>query len=319
MPTQNVTGIVRNDLGTIAWEYLIGPDGQGNVGLRVLPIFTTKKKEGRYPVLPAEAFLKLQKTARAARGKYNRSDYQFGKGTYACEENGWEELLDDSERHEFGEADFESEMIATMRAMDVILRSQEVRIAAVVQDTSTMPNSSISISWNTAATAVPRSDVVGVMETMRSTYGIKPNLMTMSHQAKNDLLLTAEITDAFKYTNMIEIGSEKVQLSQLAQYFGIDEIVLTGAQKDTAKKGQSKSLSDIWTATKVGLYKVSSSRDLKNPSIGRTFLWEEDSPENVVVEQYRAEDNRSDVFRARHHSDEATIFVGAAHIMTGAR
>ncbi len=317
MPTSETTAQVRSDLGTIAWEHAISAEGRGFVGFRVLPIFSTSKKAGEYPVIKTESFLKLQKTARAPRGAYNRSDYQFGKGNYSCSEHGWEELLDDSERALYGEVDFEAEEIAVMRAVDVILRQQEQRIATKVQDTGTLPNSAVSVTWATKATATPREDVLTAKETMRSTYGIKPNIMVITEANKIDLLLTQEITDAFKYTNPIEIGGDEAQLRILAQYFGLEEVLVAGGLKDTAKKGQSKTLADIWDKTKAGLYKVSSSRDLKDPALGRTFLWEEDSPENLVTEQYRAESNRSDVFRARHNVDESFIFTGAAHILTG--
>jgi hypothetical protein len=47
--------------------------------------------------------------------------------------------------------------------------------------------------------------------------------------------------------------------------------------------------------------------DLMQPCVGRTFLWTADSPTNPIVEQYRAESNRSDVFRVRHHVSEELI------------
>lgn len=318
MPTAETTAIVRSDLGTIAWEYMVDAVNKGFIGLEVLPIFGTKKKAGAYPLLTVETFLKLQKTNRAPRATYNRSDYQFGSGNYSCDEYGWEELLDDSERELYGQVDFDAEAIAVMRAVDVLLRQQESRIATKVQDTVTLPNSAVGTIWSTSATATPRADVLGVKQTMRNTFGILPNLMTMSEEALNDLLFTNEITDAMKYTNPIEIGGREAQIRVLEMYFGIERILIAGAQKDSAKKGQAYSLADIWDKSKVGLYKVVSSKDLKDPSIGRTFLWEEDSAENVVTEQYRADDKRSDVFRARHHVGEEFIFTGAAHILTGA-
>lgn len=317
MPSPETTAIVRNDLGTIAWEYSLEAADRGFVGLSILPIFNTPKKEGEYPVITTETFLKTQKTKRAPRASYNRSDYTFGKGNYSCSEHGFEELLDDSERELYGDAQIDCETIAVLRAVDVILRQQEIRIIAKVLDTASITNSAVGISWSTAATAIPRANVMAAIEAMRSANGVKPNKMVISEKSKNDLLLTAELTDALKYTNPIELGGVAAQLRILAQYFGVDEVLVAGSQKDTAKKGQDKSLADIWTNTVCGLYSVDSSRDLKRPSIGRTMLWEGDSPENIVTEQYRAETNRSDVFRARQNVDEAFIFTGAGYLLTG--
>lgn len=317
MPSPETTAIVRNDLGTIAWEYAVEAADRGFIGLEMMPIFTTPKKEGEYPRITVESFLKVQKTSRAPRGSYNRSDYTFKKDTYSCEENGFEELLDDSERTLYGDAQIDAETIAVLRALNVVLTNQEIRIIAKLLNTGSITNSAAAIPWSTYATAVPRENVLAVIELMRSGFGIRPNRMVVSEKSKNDLLLTAEIMDAFKYTNPIQIGGVDAQVNVLAQYFGIEKVLVAGAQKDSAKRGQSKSLADLWTNTMVGFYNVSSSRDLKQPSIGRTFLWEGDSPQNVVTEQYRAESNRSDVFRVRQNTDEAYTFTGAGYILTG--
>jgi hypothetical protein len=316
MPSPETTAIVRNDLGTIAWEYSIEASQRGFVGLRIFPTFETPKKEGEYPLITVESFLKSQPTRRAPRGAYNRSDYTFKKQTFSCEEDGFEELLDDSERTLFGDAQIEAETIATLRSVDVILRNQERRTITMAIDTGAIANAAAAVLWSTAATATPRIDVLAAKEAMRSGFGIKPNIMVISDASKNDLLLTAEITDALKYTNPIELGGEEAQLRILASYFGVDEVIIADAQVDSAKKGQDKSLTDVWTNTICGLYRVSSSRDLKEPSFGRSMLWTGDSPQNIVTEQYRAESNRSDVFRARQNTDEVYTFVGAGRLIT---
>jgi hypothetical protein len=43
---------------------------------------------------------------------------------------------------------------------------------------------------------------------------------------------------------------------------------------------------------------------VKSAGLGRTFIWQADSPSPVVTEQYRDEAVRGDVFRVRHTRDE---------------
>ncbi len=318
MPSPSTAAIVRNDLGTIAWEYAAEASRSKFVGTKIMPTFETPKKEGSYPVITTESFLKAQKTGRAARAAYNRSDYTFDSQSYACVENGFEELLDDSERALYGDAQIDAEAIAVMRAVDVILRKQEQRIITMAIATASIDNAAATGgAWSVVANATPRTDVITAIEAMRSTYGVKPNLIVMAENAKNELLLTSEVTDAFKYTNPIELGGEEAQLRILAQYFGVEEVAVSSMQSDTAKKGQSLSLSDAWTETVVGLYKVSSSRDLKEPSFGRSMLWSGDGSGNLTTEQYREDAKRSDVFRARQCTDEVYTFTGAGRLITG--
>jgi hypothetical protein len=129
-------------------------------------------------------------------------------------------------------------------------------------------------------------------------------------------MLVAEIRDALKYTNPIEIGGFEAQKRIVAQYFGLDQVLVGDAIKDTAKKGQAFTIGDIWDDEYFGLFKVSSGgADLREPVVGRTFLWTADSPGLLVTEQYREEKKRSNVYRVRENLDEAFIFQGAGYLL----
>ena len=51
--------------------------------------------------------------------------------------------------------------------------------------------------------------------------------------------------------------------------------------------------------------------DLSQPCLGRTFLWTDDSPTNIVMEVYRDEAKRSNAYRARQHTGECPMYAGA--------
>lgn len=313
-PTSGTT-LQRPDLGVIAYEFYNDAPQRGFIGLEVLPLFEVPQKSMDYPKIPIEAFMKLQGTKRAARGAYNRSDYEFKTGTFACEEHGWEEALDDSEA-ELYRRFFDGEEIAVMRAVNIIMRNHEKRVAAAVQDTGNITNTSaVTTEWSTVATAVPRADVYGAKEALRLATGVIVDSMAINMTVFNNLLRCAEIIDALKYTNPLEMGSLQQQIAQLSQYFGLN-LQVAGGQYDSAKKGQSFSLADIWDDEYCLLYAKSEGMDLATPSLGRTFLWTEDSPEMLVTEQYREESARSNIYRVRHNVDEAFIFTGAGYLLS---
>jgi hypothetical protein len=56
--------------------------------------------------------------------------------------------------------------------------------------------------------------------------------------------------------------------------------------------------------------------NLKEACIGRTFLWTEDTPDNLVTEEYREEQTRSNVYRVRQNTDECFVFTGALYLMS---
>lgn len=312
----SATTIQRPDLGAIAFEYMMEASQLGFIGLQIMPLFEVPQQSADYPIIPIEALLKLQDTARAPRGNYNRSDYEFEMGTYACKEHGWEEPVDDVEAALYRRF-FDAEEVAVKRAVDIILRAQEARIAAKVFNTGNITNTAaVAIEWDTAATAVPRSDVNTAKEAMRAATGLTPNALVISHKVFSSLLVCKSITDALQYTNPLQINSEEAQRRLLSQYFGL-EVLVGNAIKDGKKKGQSYSISDIWDDEYAGLFKLSAGgQDLREPCLGRTFLWTEDSPSNTVTEQYREDKIRSNVYRIRHNVDECFIFTGAGYLLS---
>ena len=310
----SATTLQRPDLGAIAYEYNAEASQRGFIGLGLLPIFEVEEQSADYPKIPIESLIKIQDTKRAPRANYGRSDYEFETGTYACKENGWEEPVDDVEANLYRRY-FDAEEVAVKRATDILLRGQEVRIAAMMFNSGNFTVADAAIPWNTSATAVPRTNVEAGKIAMRAASGLEPNTIAMSKKVFTYLMLTAEITTAFRYTNPIEIGGMEAQKRIMAQYFGVDRVLVGDAIKDTAKKGQVFSLGDIWDDEYVGLFKVSAGgNDLREPVVGRTFLWTADSPGNIVTEQYREEQRRSNIYRVRHNVDECFIFQGAGYL-----
>ena len=310
--------VLRQDLGEVAYEYMLEAEQAGFIGTEIMPIKEVPKQKGNYPKMKVEMMFKPQGSLkRAPRTNYKRSDWKFGTGSYECEDHGFEDLLDATERALYISY-FDAEVVSTLRAMFQVLTAQEIRIADMVMDTGNITTNQAAVAaWSVAADAKPRKDVAALKTKMRNNRGIIPNVMALAKSLFDELLLTSEITDAFKYTNPIEIGGFEAQKRIMAQYFGVDKVLVGNSIKDVAKKGQTASLSDIWSTSLVGLFKITRSEDLRDPAIGRTFLWTEDSPQSLVVEEYEEPGKRSRVFRARQNVDEAFIYTGAGGLVTG--
>ncbi len=308
---------LRRDLGEVAFEYMLAAEQAGFIGTVLMPFKNVLNKKSNYPKIPIEAMFKEAELKRAPRGDYKRDDYEFSTGSYDCEEYGFEDLLDDVERELYASF-FDAEVISTQRAMDKVLRAQEKRIADMTFNTTNITtNQAATAVWSDATNATPRKDVIALKKKMRNNRGIIPNVLALAKSVFDELIETNELREALKYTNPIEIGGEDAQKRVLAQYFGVDRVLTGNAIRDTAKKGKTASLTDIWDTTLVGLFKIATGENMLEPAIGRTFLWTGDSPESVVVEEYREESKRSNVYRARQNVDEAFIYTGAGGLLTG--
>ncbi len=308
--------IIRPDLGTLAYEYALDAAQQGFIGQIVLPGFMTRLQSAAYPVIPAEAILEVGDTARAPRSAYARGDWEFDWKNYTCSENGWEEPLDDAEAAMYRDY-FDAEVVAVQRATLMVLRSQERRVAAKVMDTATFANSAATNAWNSYADADPLADVEKAKAHFRYSVGLKPNALVMDAEILRHISMCAAVMERVKYTSPNALRGQ-LTLEQLKAYFGVENIVVADAVYNSAPKGKPKQIEAIWPKDKVLLACLSSGgQDLKEPALGRTFVWEEDAPGIIVTEQYREEQTRSDVYRVRQNTGECIQFAGAGYIITG--
>lgn len=312
----SATAALRPELGVIAYEYMLEAAQRGFIGLQVLPLMEVPLQSSYYPYIPIESLLKMPDTKRAARGNYNRSDWEFGTKNFSCKENGWEELIDDNERALFSRF-FDAEVVATQRAVDIVLRAQEKRIADAVMSTGNITaTSNVGTEWSTVATCTPYADIKTAKAAMRAASGLLPNAVIMTWVAAENVLASTELRNKLQYTTPIEFMSDQQKYQVLANYFGVGRCLVGNGIYDSAKKGKTKTLTDIWDDEYVLLAVLSSGgQDLKEPCLGRTFLWTGDSPSNVVTETYRDEPKRSDVVRVRHDTDEAFVFAGAGYLL----
>jgi len=306
----------RPDLGAIASEIMRDAGKAGFIGTRVLSIFNTAVQTGEYPLITRESMLKLPETKRAPKGKYNRGGWTFDLANFACQEYGWEEPVDDVEAKKYARY-FDMETVCTRRALSIILRALEKRIADAVFNATTWTAVGVTNEWDDATNADPLGDVNTGKKAIYDATGIVPNALITAYSTFLDLGVCDQVVDRIKYTNpAVQRGEISTQL--LAQFFGVDQVLVGNAVYDSANLGQDASISAIWSNEYAMLCRISSSMDLEEPSLGRTLIWTGDSgsgEDGVVVETYRDEGVRGDVIRARHQTDEVIICEDVGYLL----
>lgn len=300
------TVIYRPDLGQVVMEYVEG--GTGTIGLELMPLFPTALQSASYPVIPKEALLELSDVSRAPRGAYNRGSWEYERGKFATVERGREEPVDDGERALLeGETNpGAADEMATRRAMGIILRAQEKRVADKLFNATNFTAHSLVNEWDDTAAATPITDVATGIAAFRSQCGMLPDALVIAWYTFQALKNNTQIVERLKYT-FPGIDINRMTSDQLAAVFNVPQVYVGGAVYNSAGVGLDATIADIWNKEYAALVKISRGMDLTQPGLGRTFLWTEDSPQNAIVEQYREEQIRSDVFRVRHNTDEALM------------
>jgi len=306
--------VPRMDLGEAVMEYV----EQENefIGTRVLPIFRTQKQKSVFPAITRESITRDADTKRATRGNYNRDGFSAKDKSYNCQEHGLEGALDDSERAMY-ETDFNAALVTTKITTRRVLQAQEKRIADVIFSTNTFNGQALytdnsASPWDSIATKVI-DQIRAAKAKVRKNCGIVPNALILSSTNIERLKANTEIVDLIKYTSR---PTDAEIRQAFADLFGIKYIFEGKAIRNTAKEGKSFVSGDIWSDNYALVALVAGDgQDLSQPGLGKTFLWVSDSPENAVVEQYRAEEIRSDVFRVRQHVDEMIIDPYFGHLL----
>lgn len=306
--------VPRMDLRAALLEFSQNPNGF--IGTRLFPVFPTKLKDSKYSAITRESLTQGGDTKRAMRSKYNRGRLGAKDKSFSCEENGWEVPLDDAERKLYAN-DFAADLAASQSAMGVVQRGQEARIAAKAFSTSLFTGAALYTSYAAAPWTAASSDALGQIRTVkgkvRANCGMKPNSLAMSYTNFERLKSLTCIQDAIKYTKTM---TDQELENAMAALFGVKQLLVGDAIKNGAKEGQAFSSSDIWSDDYVLAAIVAENPlDLTQPSIGRTFLWNAETPENLTAEQYREPEINSDIFRVRQYTDEQLIDVYFGHLI----
>lgn len=315
-PTSSTT-LQRPDLGLALEEVDLAR--QGFVGIQVLPIFGTEKKESNFSKIPVESLLKDPEAAeRAADGSYNRIDWEFETDYYSCKEYGLEGRIDDSDKEHYSTyLDVEA---ANARIVNhALMMRQERRIAALLFSATTFSGytGGVSVEWDSSTcTATPVTNIQTAKDNIRANCGLVANSLLLSYKNWSVLRRSSQILDYTKYTQPTG-GLLKVE--QVKEALELENIFIGGAIYDSAKEGQTKSIADIWDDEyALVFYRAPDALlgDIKVPTLGRTFLWTADSPDNATVETYYSDEVRSNVVRVRQQVHEKIFLAETGYLLS---
>ena len=318
MPSPSTSlSTLRPDLAGSFMEFDLDANRQGFIFSQVLPAISPQKQSGTFGKIPVEQLLKERETARAPGAGYARSGFTFTKDTFACEEHGAEEPVDDREATMYADY-FDAEQIAAMRARHAVMINAEKRVAAAVFNATTWTSYTTTITheWDDPPNAVPIADVEAAVQSVWDQSGIWPNAMIINRKVFRNLRLVDEIQELIKYQGFMDVRPGTITVQAMAQVFDLDFLIVAGSARDSAVEGQDTSIAPVWSDEYAMVCKIATTSDIREPCIGRMFHWSEDGSELMgLIESYREEQVRSDIIRCRHDVDEKILFVEAGHLL----
>lgn len=321
MPTpSSSTATLRPDLAEFQ-EFDLESEKQGYIALKVLPVIESGLQADNPGKVPLESLLFTGDTKRNSGSNYNRGSYKFERFQFATKENGWEEPIDDRDEKRYRYL-LQVDRIANARAAGVVARNQEQRVADLVFNPTTWTGATLTTAitneWDDAVNAVPITDVEAAVKKVYEGSGLWANALVINRQVFRNLRNCDSIIERI---NSQGAGSPSkpsdVTEQMLAQVFDLDYIIVAGSSKNSANEGQAATPAQIWSGEYAMVCRVSTSPDMRDPCIGRTFHWSEDgSVIGGTVEEYYEEQSRSRIIRVRHETDEVIMYPQAGHLLS---
>lgn len=309
-------GTPRADLGVALREY--EPDPNLYVGLQVLPIFPVMKKTGSFSSIKRGSFLRRRNVDRKPGQIAARDGFEQGSVTFNCKNYAFESKLPDEEV-EYYASEFDAEMETANGALHVLLREQERRIAAKLNDVSSAGFYSsdstlytdVATAWTDAA-AVAEQNVDAAREQIKNKTGLSPDTLVLSSYWKRYLKQHTAIRDAIKYTQTL---SDRVLLDELANLFGLRRVLFADAVENTAAENETDAVARVWSTSYAVLLVTAATNRMAEPCIGRTLLWDALVAENVGVRSYYENQTKSQVIGVEQYTDENIFDYAYGHCM----
>ncbi len=305
----------RSDLRDSFVEFDLEMDQRGFIAHRVLPVLEVGQQGGSFGKIPIEELLLERDTTRGPRGEYNRGQWKFTPDTFATEEHGWEEPIDDREKAMYATF-FDMEVISTLRALDTVLRNHERRTAAALFNATTWTATSVGTEWSTVATATPVTNVASAKKAVWDACGLHANALIINKNVFNNLRRCAEVVDASKAQPFMDVRQRSITEAALSFVFDLDHILVAGGATNSANAGQAASIASIWSDEYAMVARVATTNDIREACVGRTFHWGEDGSDILgTIETYQEAPVRGDIVRARHDVQEKILYVEAAELL----
>ncbi len=325
---QPSTAIVRWDLALNYNQFDLLANRKGFVALKIMPIIMVALQNSNFLKVKIASLLeKIEDTRRAPNGEYKPSDFEFDTDTYATEDHGVTEPLDDRQIKIYASL-INAEMIHRNRAINRMLMAFENEVIAYVQNTANFSHAGVNTSWATHSSAQPVDDVMAAIEAVETACGSTPRSMTLGRKTMRNLKQCTQVIERVKYAGFTDPTlPDSEALKALCELFEMDRINIANGFKNTVQKGAGTAvLGRMWDPNITLIHhSTDAGQDLNapEPRIGNTLCWSEEAAGMdgeemaVIVEEYRTEKTRGSEIRARGDYVVKSLHNEAGYQLTG--
>lgn len=286
----------------------IGYGGNQNYAASALfPTLQVDKETGLYFVRDKE---NLRAPADAHRGEFSRANRVTNTLTtapYTLEEKSLEHAISERVLRN-AMSPFDAKKNGTMLVADKLALDNEAdAIATVLAAASGSNTLDTSNSWSTIST-----DIVGQIRTGRNAIqlatGFKANTAVLGKPSLDALMKNTAFLASIQYVSQVTEASLR---GAIAAWFDVETVVIADAVSNTAKEGQTDSLSYLWGDVCVLAY-VNRNAAIESTSFGYKLQ----QANMAYVDEWFEQEIKSTIVRASDFYDNKVVDSSAAYIIT---
>lgn len=263
---------------------------------RVFPRVPVQLQSNKYAIYSRADFMRDEMQLRGPGSAAARSGYSVSNDSYSCLVYALGKDVDDQTVAN-ADAIFSPMRDATEWLTQKEMLKREVDFTSNFFTTGKWTGSSTGTdlvagtdftAWDNVA-STPIEDIHKQVAYIESQTGFQPNTLVLNRTGWFALKNHPDIVDRVKYTS-----DQPISEAIVARYFGLDQILVTGAAQNTAQEGLTGSYGYI--AGKHALLCYSApAPSTQRPSAGYTFVWNGyvGSAEGRRIKSYRWEETAS--------------------------
>lgn len=269
----------------------------------VFPRVSVGKASDKYYVWNKGDMWRPEARKRAPGADFARISRRLSTDTYTVEQYALEESIAD-EIGANADAGIDLEQVATMALVDQLNLQKDIDFARdFFVSTAGWTSGTVSTAWDNVASGTPVTNITAGVMLLRRALGasMQHRLVGVGGVKILSALLTSDqVRDRTKY---VQAGSQSALEAAIAPVLGLDQLVISNREYNSAKEGRTASYSPVFDNDFL-IVAVPRTPARFTPSAGYTFAWDEDGRGDMYVEQYRDEPKKSTVVRAICYYDQ---------------
>ncbi|MGW8285760.1 MAG: hypothetical protein ACWGPR_08580 [Candidatus Deferrimicrobiaceae bacterium] len=239
------------------------------VGERLLPVVTVIKRSGKYAVYTKRDRFAYPDDLIGYRGESNEVDESRSFSSYALEDRGLSGYLD-LETIQNQDRPLNEMVDVNDSVNEGVAFNRELRHITILTTSGNYSGNTAAASTQWTAANSGGSVIADLLSATGALWR-GPNRTRLYGFCSLDTWNTGMANNAalIALHNNVKQGLTTTQM--VAQYFGLDDILVSRARKDTANEGQTASYSRILSAKHFGVVSVSTSPSTRSLHFGSTF------------------------------------------------